>query len=172
MTARCKTRIRTLARKASVKLATRNIDGGYVWDGETIALLEANNSPRSDANIVHDIAHYLVAPATRRKHPEFGLGTSSDAGVPSINSLLTHEYAQREEEEASLLGILIEKELKLDPEGTFGDHMWCVYEEADSLVNLLRNFRKGKRNSIGLKALRRLHRKGHIDARLKPKVLA
>jgi len=60
--------------------------------------------------------------------------------------------------------------LRLDPEETFNDHCWhwCDY----SLVSLLKKFRKGKRNSTGLKALRRLRRKGHINARLKPKILA
>lgn len=161
--------IRDAARKAGVKLSVRNINGKHVWNGNTIALFEVDGSQRPDANIVHDIAHYLVASQTRRKHPEFGLGSSPDNGVVDAMLLLTHANAQLEEEEASILGILIEQKLDLDPNGTFNHHGWCMSD--DTLSALLQNYRKGEVGSTGLKTLARLRRKGHINDKLKPAVL-
>lgn len=161
--------IRDTARKAGVRLSVRNIDNKHVWNGKTIALFEADGSRRPDANIVHDIAHYVVASVTRRKYPEFGLGDSPDNGPPSARQFLTYENAQYEEEEASLLGILIEKELKLDPEDTFVHHSWDVCD--DTLWALLTHFHAGDRDSIGCQALQRLCKKGHLDAKMRPKVL-
>lgn len=160
--------IHMVARKAGVKLSVRGIHK-YVWNGKTIATRENNGDIRPDENIVHDVAHYVVASQTRRKRPEFGLGRSPDSGTADVELLLTHANAQLEEEEASILGILIEQELGLDSEGTFDGHSWVMSD--GSLPTLLQNYRQGKVGSTGLKTLARLRRKGHITASLKPKVL-
>ena len=58
----------------------------------------------------HEIAHWLVAHPTRRYLPEFGLDEFSKP--------------YREEELASLLGILLEREYGLDWPHTLGEHEW------------------------------------------------
>lgn len=162
--------IRDTARKAKVRLSTRDLDDQYNWNGKTIATREWCKRLRPDANIIHDIAHYIVASNTRRKLPEFGLGTSPDNSVREANQILSHKGAQHEEEEVSLLGILIEKQLGLRPLMTFTDHSWESTD--DTLGSLLKRYRNKERDTSGCKALRRLQQKGHLDDNLMPVVLS
>lgn len=146
------------------------MDDQYTWNGKTIATCEYNHKLRPDENIVHDMAHYIVAPKRRRKLPEFGLGSSSDLNTRNANSTLSYKNRQAEEEEASLLGILIEKRIRLKPLMTFTNHNWK--DTDDTLGDLLRRYRDGNRETIGCKALQRLQRKGHLDDNLRPVVLS
>lgn len=120
-------RIRQLARKWGTRIRKRScID--YAFNGKTIAELDAAEKPkrRSDSNLIHDIAHFVVADPERRTIPEFGLGDSPDTGrfnTPMTKGM-TPKKAQDEEELASALGIYWERELGLDWRETFGEHMW------------------------------------------------
>lgn len=164
-----KPKIVEVARRAGVKLSVRNMNGKYTWNGKTIALLNRYDVTRSDSDILHDVAHYLIASKRRRKCPEFGLGSSPDIGPPRADLLINHNSAQYEEEEASLLGILMLKALRLKYLDTFHAHLWTVTD--DSLVALTRDFYDGKRKTTGVKALNRLLRKGHVSKQLVPTVM-
>jgi hypothetical protein len=63
----------------------------------------------------HELAHAMIAPPSRRKLKRFGLGPiGMGNGSKSC----------REEEEASILGILLQKEHGLDWRWTAVDHAW------------------------------------------------
>jgi hypothetical protein len=85
-------------------------------------------------NLVHDIAHFLVAPPERRWVAEFGLGTAPE-GMRHIQAVVTMTTAESllEEERASLLGILIEKALGMDWLYTMQDHSWLDFRSAEDV---------------------------------------
>jgi len=84
-------------------------------------------SPEQPENSSHEIAHWYCAARYRRKLPlvngeqNFGLG---DSGACATH--VSDEYSQREEEEASLLGILLEREFGCDWQGTASLHNWAA----------------------------------------------
>lgn len=98
----------------------------YAYDGQTIALFDKKpDKIRPPSNLVHDIAHYLVASDERRRMPEFGLGESPDTmSYRYLSSYIDLEKANLEEEMASMLGILIEKEIGSDWKETWHFHNW------------------------------------------------
>jgi hypothetical protein len=116
--------IQQLARKLGIPISDRRIDGTYAFDGRSIAMRTYRGEIRWTSDIVHDIAHYLVASKKRRLLPEFGLGLSPDGRAKSIVPVVTQGFAQREEERASILGILIEKHMGFDWQDTWLDHGW------------------------------------------------
>ena len=120
-------RIRQLARKWGTRIRKRScID--YAFNGQTIAELDASEKPkrRSDSNLIHDIAHFVIAAPERRTMLEFGLGDSPDTtriGLPRAKGM-TASAAQQEEELVSALGIYWEREFGLDWKKTYEDHSW------------------------------------------------
>lgn len=118
--------IHRLAEFAGVWLDGRLIgDPGVLqYDGHTIGV-----GKQSITNIIHDIAHHMVAPEWRRQHPDWGLGPGVDEY--SYHSQSTHDAPERfggvdtqeQEELASLLGICIEAHLGLGTK-TLDDHCW------------------------------------------------
>jgi hypothetical protein len=93
----------------------------FNWDGRA---LDAGTEAYV---ILHEIAHYLLAPLWRRALPDFGLGPGPDtidrAGAEraATGSLLEREA---EEAAASLLGILWEAELGQPALASFLDQNW------------------------------------------------
>ncbi len=77
----------------------------YSWDGHVIRT-------RSETSVVfHEIAHWQVAPVSRRALFDFGLGAGPETGrVTEADAAACVDNATKEEEEnlASLLGILWE----------------------------------------------------------------
>lgn len=80
----------------------------FSWDG---VVLRA----RSEASVViHEVAHWLVAPPVRRGRLDFGLGAGPETGrvaEAEAAAAVDEETRQTEETLASLLGILWEVEL-------------------------------------------------------------
>jgi hypothetical protein len=77
--------------------------------------------------ILHEIAHFRLAPATRRRLVEFGLGPGPDTRDRAAAALATVLPAlEREEDEAmaSLLGILWEARLGQPALASFLDQNW------------------------------------------------
>lgn len=78
-----------------------------------------------DASVLcHEIGHHLVSPKWLRNRAYFGLGHPSDAGH---NALVHWKYAQALECEASILGIVLERECgqRIDlARATADDHNW------------------------------------------------
>jgi hypothetical protein len=138
-------KIRQLARKWGTKLWKRHCEK-YAFNGKTIAEYEDRDfrRQRSESNLLHDIAHFVVAAPERRSIPEFGLGDSPDTKVygTSLAKGMTHSKAQDEEELASALGIYWERELGLDWQSTFIDHTWTEDVDLDDGENVIFNFQK------------------------------
>ena len=94
---------------------------GYNWDG---AALDGDTEAYV---ILHEIAHYLLAPPERRSLPDFGLGPGPDTrDRAGAERAATVALLDREEDEAaaSLLGILWEAELGQPALASFLDQNW------------------------------------------------
>jgi hypothetical protein len=93
----------------------------YNWDG--VALDGATEAYVT----LHEVAHYLLAPAARRALPDFGLGPGPDtrdrAGAERAAALPVIER-EADEAGASLLGILWEAELGQPALASFLDQNW------------------------------------------------
>lgn len=83
---------------------------GYVY-GYGVAALGGDPPDRYDLGL-HDLAHYLVAPAERRKLPNFGLGNHPSVMESRLLArVVTRSQADLEEESASLLNVLMARDL-------------------------------------------------------------
>lgn len=107
------------------------------WTGGKLALAKQNVS-----NILHELAHYQVAPPSWRRLPEFGIGVGPDGGwskdasarYPKVDCrpVSTPEGAPwgdmpvLEECRASLLGILWERKLGGPWRRTLEHHSWVL----------------------------------------------
>jgi hypothetical protein len=93
----------------------------YNWDG--VALDGATEA----YVILHEVAHYLLAPPERRALLDFGLGPGPDtrdrAGAERLAALPLNER-EADEAAASLLGILWEAELGQPALASFLDQNW------------------------------------------------
>lgn len=95
----------------------------HPWNGRALNLLHRvhnNASPTSD--LVHDVAHWLVAEPERRADPSFGLDQMAvfmepEPGCPDDVA---------EEQRASLLGLLLERAMGMDWKYTWGFHSWEI----------------------------------------------
>ncbi|MCW5730538.1 MAG: elongation factor P hydroxylase [Alphaproteobacteria bacterium] len=99
---------RDLARAFGIPLIDVAPSDGFSWDGHAIAC-------RSEASVlIHEVAHWLLAPPERRRLPDFGLGAGPETGrrVEADRARAVDAATEQEEESlASLLGILWEAEL-------------------------------------------------------------
>lgn len=93
----------------------------YSWDGRAVRT-------RSEASVlIHEVAHWLLAPAERRALPDFGLGAGPETGrVADAEAARCVSQAEKEEEEllSSLLGILWEAELGQPAIFSFVEQNW------------------------------------------------
>lgn len=93
----------------------------FSWDGRIL------RSRSESYVIVHEVAHYLVAPPQRRFLLDFGLGAGPETGrVAEAEAAACVDFATREEEEtlASLLGILWEAEMGQPAIAAFLEQNW------------------------------------------------
>jgi hypothetical protein len=93
----------------------------FNWDGAAL------DGATEAYVILHEVAHYLLAPPERRALPDFGLGpgpdTSDRAGAEHAAALPMMER-EADEAAASLLGILWEAELGQPALASFLDQNW------------------------------------------------
>jgi hypothetical protein len=93
----------------------------YNWDGAAL------DGATEAYVILHEVAHYLLAPPERRVLPDFGLGPGPDtrdrAGAERAASVVVLER-EADEAAASLLGILREAELGQPALASFLDQNW------------------------------------------------
>ncbi len=81
---------------------------GVTWDGAAVAIR------MEPSGIIHEVAHYQLAPAHRRPLVDFGVGAGPESGDKAAGErdrLLFGVDCDREEALASLLGVLWEAEL-------------------------------------------------------------
>ena len=93
-----------------------------MWDGHTIAV-----SGLGASDIFHELAHWLIAPKTRRRLPEYGLGEAYDTGRKAAANnarAVSEAYAQQEEEMASLLGIAFLGVFGMNVKAALHRHGW------------------------------------------------
>lgn len=93
----------------------------FSWDGQAIRT-------RSEASVlIHEVAHWQIAPPDRRSLPDFGLGAGPETGrVADADSARCATDAVKEHEElmASLLGILWEAVLGQPAIHAFVEQNW------------------------------------------------
>jgi hypothetical protein len=107
----------------------------YNWDG---AALDGDTEAYV---ILHEVAHYLMAPPARRALPDFGLGPGPDtrdrAGAERAAALPPLER-EADEAAASLLGILWEAELGQPALASFLDQNWLEGLERSAATHFTR----------------------------------
>lgn len=87
-----------------------------LWDGETV-------TASTPANLLHEVAHFQIAPAWRRFKPGYGLGIEPE-GVEHPQ-LATDIRSAVEESLSSVLGVLWQAHLDYeDWQGTAQSHGW------------------------------------------------
>lgn len=119
-----KRKIKSLAKRTKCPLNwTRTPGDTFQWDGNDVACKKQKAS-----NIIHDIAHFVIASREQRKIIDFGLGAGPDTGNQSEanKAELKHRHisVDQQEVEASALGILWEKGFGMDWKDTADYHNW------------------------------------------------
>jgi hypothetical protein len=110
-----------LADACGMPIQPANAGAPFNWDGAAL------NGVVEAYVIMHEIAHFLLAPPERRRVPEFGLGPGPDtldrtaAERAAIVPPLTRD---KDEAMASLLGILWEARLGQPALASFLDQNW------------------------------------------------
>lgn len=121
-------RRKAVALAEAMGIAVRDEDPAvaYSWDGHVIRT-------RSETSVVfHEIAHWQVAPAERRALPDFGLGAGPETGfIDDANRAACVDFPVKEREEnlASLLGILWEAEYDEPAILAFAEQNWLELPE-------------------------------------------
>lgn len=88
------------------------------WNG---VVLRAKGMPNT--NIIHDLAHFIVASEERKFLPDYGLGLGPDSYAIS-ERVVADKESEDEESLASVLGILIEYQFGANTYGTLYEHSW------------------------------------------------
>jgi len=110
-----------LARKFGMAVRPGTPQCGFSWDGRAL------RAGTEAYVLLHEIAHFQLAPPGRRRRIDFGLGPGPETGDRA--GAERHEAAgglarEREEAMASLLGILWEIELGQPGLASFLDQNW------------------------------------------------
>jgi hypothetical protein len=93
----------------------------FHWDGTAL------NGAVEAYVILHEAAHYALAPPERRRLIDFGLGPGPDTldrGAAERAAVLPDLSREEDEAQASLLGILWESSLGQPALASFLDHNW------------------------------------------------
>jgi len=95
-------------RSFGIPLLDARPEDGFSWDGGSIA------TQTETAVLLHELAHWQIAPGARRCLPDFGLGAGPETGSNEISNAacrVNQQTKEKEENLASLLGVLWEVEL-------------------------------------------------------------
>jgi len=123
------------------------------WDGSAVA---ARMEP---SVLIHEVAHYQLAPPSRRFKVDFGLGAGPESGdkpAAEADRMVFGVDCDREEALASLLGVLWEAELGQPAVLAFLEQNWL---EGGASPHNLRHF---------VKICGQLHEGGFIDDEGRP----
>ncbi|HEX3884340.1 MAG TPA: elongation factor P hydroxylase [Stellaceae bacterium] len=109
------------ARACGVPVHPDGTDCAFNWDGTAL-------DPGTEAYVIlHEVAHFLIAPPERRSLPDFGLGPGPDTrdrDAASEAATLTLAESEADEAAASLIGILWEADLGQPALASFLDQNW------------------------------------------------
>jgi hypothetical protein len=110
-----------LARSCGMPIRPPELPCPFNWDGTAL------NGAGEAYVILHEIAHFLLAPPERRCLVEFGLGPGPDTvdrGAAERAAILSALARDEDEAAASLLGILWEARLAQPALASFLDQNW------------------------------------------------
>lgn len=142
-----------LAQRMGIPTLDEDPAAAFSWDGHSIR-------SRSETSVVfHEIAHWQLAPPSRRPLYDFGLGAGPETGrVKDADAATCVDAPTREEEEnlASLLGILWETVYDEPAVLAFAEQNWL---ELYDRPHTQRHF---------VTCLENLRRRGLIDATGRP----
>lgn len=117
-------------------------ENGVTWDGAAVAVR------MEPSVIIHEVAHYQLAPPHRRHLVDFGVGAGPESGDKTAGErdrLMFGVDCDREEALASLLGVLWEAELGQPAVLAFLEQNWL---EGGASRNNLDHFRRTVRTLI------------------------
>lgn len=110
-----------LARACGIPTHPPHTPSPFHWDGRAL------NATSESYVILHEIAHFRLAPPRRRRLVEFGLGPGPDTGDrAAAERAAMVSPVERDEDEAmaSLLGVLWEARLRQPALASFLDQNW------------------------------------------------
>jgi hypothetical protein len=110
-----------LARNCGMAVHPPGVRRGFNWDGAAL------NGATEAYVILHEIAHFVLAPPERRRLVDFGLGPgpdTTDYDTAERAAVLSPLDCAEDEAEASLLGIVWEARLDQPALASFLDQNW------------------------------------------------
>lgn len=141
-------------------VSNRSAEDGYSWNGKNLAV-----GGRSYEEFLHELSHWYVASNKQRERVEFGLGANAMTKFVDLANkarCVSKKECWRQEEEASILQILIMREQGLNYFPTLDAHGWIDWVELDyNNTEAARNFKKSV-----TPVLKRLIKKKLIDKTL------
>jgi len=141
----------SVARSFGVAIKPEGMPCEFNWDG--VALLGATEA----YVILHEVAHFVLAPPERRGLVEFGLGPGPDTldrGAAEDAATLSPLEREADEAAASLLGIIWEASLGQPALASFLDQNWLegldrsAPEHFTAVLGTLR--RRGMLSAVGM----------------------
>lgn len=122
----------TLLERHHIKTVPENKEK-VSWNGETLAI-----SGKTPSDVLHEICHYVLATPEQRTRVDYGLGAGFDTDNDDLAKKWKNkslEECTQEEEEVSLLGILLEKSFGLNHRATMEFHQWIdIHETPEELL--------------------------------------
>jgi hypothetical protein len=125
----------------------------FSWDGSRV------RTATEPAVLLHEVAHFQLASPARRALPDFGLGAGPESGRVALADaarVVADGPREREEQAASLLGILWEVELGQPGVLAFHEQNWLEGAARPSTADFM------------AETLDRLHLKGLVDRDYRP----
>jgi hypothetical protein len=110
-----------LARSAGMAVYPDGVECAFNWDGRAL------NSATEAYVILHEAAHFVLAPSERRRLVDFGLGPGPDTrdrDAAARAAVLSPLAREEDEAAASLLGIIWEAKLGQPALASFLDQNW------------------------------------------------
>jgi hypothetical protein len=111
----------SLARSLGMAIHADGVECAFNWDGRAL------NSATEAYVILHEAAHFVLAPTERRRLIDFGLGPGPDTldrDAASRAAVLSPLAREEDEAAASLLGIIWEAKLGQPALASFLDQNW------------------------------------------------
>ena len=111
----------SLARSLGMAIHADGVERAFNWDGRAL------NSATEAYVILHEAAHFALAPAERRRLIDFGLGPGPDTldrDAASRAAVLSPLAREEDEAAASLLGMIWEAKLGQPALASFLDQNW------------------------------------------------